>query len=139
MTCIIVFYMSSLLNICYCHFRIFNKSRFCDPIDYESIEDFDYWVMEDVEEDPSFLCYEEIDEDLLYDDTIVPKISRNLTEDTNEERSNEADVEAAISGIKGLALEAFQREQEDVDMFGPHAYQETHAFLNQDPPIFDNP
>ena len=57
----------------------------------------------------------------------MPKISRNLTEGTNEERCKEVEVEAAISGVKGLALEAFQQEQEDVDMFGPHAYQETHA------------
>ena len=53
--------------------------------------------MEDVEEDSSCLCYDEIDEDLLYNDTIVPKVSRNLVEGTNEERFIEAEVEAAIS------------------------------------------
>ena len=40
----------------------------------------------------------------------------------------QSEVQAISSGVKGLDLESFQ--QEDVDMFGPHAYQETHVWLN---------
>jgi len=54
-----------------------NKKACMDPIDYESIEKIEYWVIE--EDSPSDLDYEEL-EKILYDDQACPIIDVNQDE-----------------------------------------------------------
>lgn len=51
--------------------RLHRKKRSCDPIDYESIDKFDFWVMEDEPEPEPDFANEEI-ESLIYHDNSIP-------------------------------------------------------------------
>ncbi|XP_054817833.1 uncharacterized protein LOC129317546 [Prosopis cineraria] len=113
--------------------RVYNKKRSFDPIDYESIGDIEYWIMED--EDSPTLNYDEIEEAMLYDDTIIPQVSINQDEGNNEGGGNEVSSGGGCSIIEGLDLRSFA--QEDVETYSYDDLRETHAWLNQDPPIFD--
>ncbi|XP_028797573.1 uncharacterized protein LOC114753072 [Neltuma alba] len=62
---------------------VFNKKRSFDPIDYESIGDIEYWIMED-EDDSSCFCYDEIEEDIIYDDTTILRAFVNQVEDVKK-------------------------------------------------------
>ncbi|XP_054781961.1 uncharacterized protein LOC129289181 [Prosopis cineraria] len=112
--------------------RVANKKKALDPVDYESIDQIDYWVIE--EDDCSLLNIDDIERDLIYDDTILSKaIIHQEDEEDNEQRDNVAYGEA----IGGLDLQLLSQEDvnsfsEDVDTFEP-----AHAWINQDPPIFD--
>lgn len=55
--------------------RVINKKRCFDPIDYESIEENEFWVME--EDDSPLLDYDEL-ENMLYDDQAIPNNAENL-------------------------------------------------------------
>lgn len=55
--------------------RMMSKKRSFDPIDYESIEDNEFWVME--EDDSPLLDYDEL-EKMLYDDQAIPNNVDNL-------------------------------------------------------------
>ncbi|XP_054782036.1 uncharacterized protein LOC129289284 [Prosopis cineraria] len=114
--------------------RVANKKKALDPVDYESIDQIDYWVME--EDDCSLLNIDNIERDLIYDDTVLPKaIIHQEDEEDNEQKGNVAHGEA----IGGLDLQLFS--QEDVDSFSEDvdAFEPAHAWINQDPPIFDKP
>ncbi|XP_054801457.1 uncharacterized protein LOC129305454 [Prosopis cineraria] len=114
--------------------RVANKKKTLDPVDYESIDQIDYWIME--EDDCSLLNIDNIEQDLIYDDTVLPKaIIHQEDEEDNEQRGNVTHGEA----IGGLDLQLFS--QEDVDSFSEDvdAFEPAHAWINQDPPIFDKP
>ncbi|XP_054797523.1 uncharacterized protein LOC129302636 [Prosopis cineraria] len=111
---------------------VYNKKRSFDPIDYESIGDIEYWIMED-EDSPTF-NYDEIEEAMLYDDTIIPQVSINQDEGNNEGGGNEVPSGGGCSIIEGLDLRSFAQ---DVETYNYDDLRETHAWLNQDPPIFD--
>ncbi|XP_054785900.1 uncharacterized protein LOC129292358 [Prosopis cineraria] len=90
-------------------------------------------IMED--EDSPTLNYDEIEEAMLYDDTIIPQVSINQDEGNNEGGGNEVSSGSGCSIIEGLDLRSFA--QEDVETYNDDDLRETHAWLNQDPPIFD--
>ncbi|XP_054816866.1 uncharacterized protein LOC129316465 [Prosopis cineraria] len=99
-----------------------NKKKALDPVDYESIDKIEYWVME--EDDCSLLNIDEIERDLIYDDTVLSKaIVHQEYEEDNQQRGNVADGEA----IGGLDLQLFS--QEDVDSFSKDvdAFEPAHA------------
>ena len=52
-------------------FRAFNKNRAYDPIDYESIDNIEYWIME--EDNSPILDYDDI-ENMLYNEESIPKV-----------------------------------------------------------------
>ncbi|XP_054820636.1 uncharacterized protein LOC129319559 [Prosopis cineraria] len=114
--------------------RVANKKKALNPVDYESIDQIDYSVME--EDDCSLLNIDDIERDLIDDDTVLPKaIIHQEDEEDNEQRGNVAHGEA----IGGLDLQLFS--QEDVNSFSEDidAFEPAHAWINQDPPIFDKP
>lgn len=56
-----------------CFFRVVNKRKTFDPVDYESIDKIEYWITEEVDSPPlATLCAEDIEEDIIYDDTTLP-------------------------------------------------------------------
>ena len=60
-TYILIFY--------YCHvfFRVVNKKKTFDPVDYESIDKTEFWIAEEVESPPLVtLSAEEIQDDIIY-------------------------------------------------------------------------
>ncbi|XP_054797602.1 uncharacterized protein LOC129302737 [Prosopis cineraria] len=114
--------------------QVANKKKALDLVDYESIDQIDYWVME--EDDCSLLNIDDIEQDLIYDDTVLPKaIIHQEDEEDNKQRGNVAHGEA----ISGLDLQLFS--QKDIDSFSEDvdAFEPTHAWINQNPPIFDKP
>ncbi|XP_028788807.1 uncharacterized protein LOC114744828 [Neltuma alba] len=124
---------------------VVNKNKTFDPIDYESIDNIEYWITEEVDSPPlSTFRADEIEEDIIYDDTTLPMPNVFINEEDNyEERGNEAQVEDRCFDIgvgAGVNLGSFS--QQDIDSHSaeaadPDAFLETHAWLNQDPPIFD--
>lgn len=116
--------------------RAFNKNRAYDPIDYESIDDIEFWIMEEEHTSATpILDYKEI-ESLLYNEESIPKVGLDKDEDINRE--------ARTKGVEdgGLNLDSFPREDVDtysgdVDPFVYGLRGETHAWLNQDAPMFD--
>ena len=55
--------------------RVINKKRWFDPIEYESIEENEFWVME--EDDSPLLDYDKL-ENMLYDDQAISNNAENL-------------------------------------------------------------
>ncbi|KAF7814776.1 uncharacterized protein G2W53_028745 [Senna tora] len=60
-----------------------NKKRNCDPIDYESIENIEFWITD--EDTSPFLDYDEL-ENMIYDEQAVPKIA--IEEDNAHQNNN---------------------------------------------------
>ncbi|XP_028785362.1 uncharacterized protein LOC114741275 [Neltuma alba] len=125
--------------------RVVNKNKTFDPIDYESIDKIEYWITEEVDSPPlSTFRADEIEEDIIYDDTTLPMPNVFINEEDNyEERGNEAQVEDRCfdTGV-GAGVDLGSFSQQDIDSHSaeaadPDAFLETHAWLNQDPPIFD--
>ncbi|XP_028782171.1 uncharacterized protein LOC114738298 [Neltuma alba] len=125
--------------------RVVNKNKTFDPIDYESIDKIEYWITEEVDSPPlSTFRADEIEEDIIYDDTTLPMPNVFINEEDNyEERGNEAQVEYRCfdTGV-GAGVDLGSFSQQDIDSHSaeaadPDAFLETHAWLNQDPPIFD--
>ncbi|XP_054782766.1 uncharacterized protein LOC129290084 [Prosopis cineraria] len=113
---------------------LFNLAFLYDKENFSRKPEIDYWVME--EDDCSLLNIDDIEQDLIYDDTVLPKaIIHQEDEEDNEQRGNVAHGEA----IGGLDLQLFS--QEDVDSFSEDvdAFEPAHAWINQDLPIFDKP
>ncbi|XP_028799495.1 uncharacterized protein LOC114754824 [Neltuma alba] len=125
--------------------RVVNKNKTFDPIDYESIDKIEYWITEEVDSPPlSTLRADEIEEDIIYDDTTLPMPKGFISEEDNyEERGNKAQVKDGCFGIEvGVGVDLGSFSQEDIDSHSaeatnPDAFLETHAWLNQDPSIFD--
>ncbi|XP_028781745.1 uncharacterized protein LOC114737910 [Neltuma alba] len=124
---------------------VVNKNKTSNPIDHESIDKIEYWIIEEVDSPPlSTLRADEIEEDIIYDNTTLPMPIGFINEEDNyEERGNEAQVKDGCFGIRvGVGVDLGSFSQEDIDSHSakaadPDAFLETHAWLNQDPPIFD--
>ncbi|KAF7839418.1 hypothetical protein G2W53_007900 [Senna tora] len=52
--------------------RVTNKRKNFDPIDYESIDQFDYWITE--EDNFPLLDYDEL-QNMLYNQDAIPRIT----------------------------------------------------------------
>lgn len=52
--------------------RVANKKKNFDPIDYESIDQIDYWITE--EDNSPLLDYDEL-QNMLYNQDAIPKIT----------------------------------------------------------------
>lgn len=59
--------------------RVFNKSRAYDPIDYESINDIEFWIMEKETSTTPILDYTEM-ENILYNEDSIPKFGLDKDE-----------------------------------------------------------
>ena len=159
-------------------FRVVNKRKTFDPIDFESIDKVEYWIAEEVDSPPLVtLSAEEIQDDIIYDDITLPIPKDSIIEDGGmflilyvsffkiyvtifnnmacymfyidlyEEQGNEVQLQAKDGigrsdiGVGGSDLKSFSQEDvdpepdsSDDDDDDANAYQETHAWLNQDPP-----
>ena len=63
--------------------RSFNKKRAHDPIDYESIYDIEFWIMEEDTNDTSIIDFNEI-ETLLYNGKSIHTVGLDNEQGENE-------------------------------------------------------
>ncbi|KAF1862826.1 hypothetical protein Lal_00040094 [Lupinus albus] len=102
-----------LNDLVYVHYNLglkdreVNKRRTLDPVDYESMENIEFWITEEEEEETPLIDYDEIEKMFYYD---LPNPILDLTKD------DEGMVEGQNITIDGeLNLDFFP--QEDVDSY----------------------
>ncbi|XP_054822674.1 uncharacterized protein LOC129320986 isoform X1 [Prosopis cineraria] len=140
--------------------RVANKRKATDPVDFESIDKIEYWVME--EDDPSLLHADEIEGDLLYDEQTLP---RAIISQQEEEGLNLNFLESFITCChfyyiapnnaliwfdyfdvfvyeddqqrvnvaegEGIDLGSFGQEDDDSYNSDADAFEPNHAWINQ--------
>ncbi|KAF1866008.1 hypothetical protein Lal_00041706 [Lupinus albus] len=102
-----------LNDLVYVHYNLglkdreVNKKRTLDPVDYESMENIEFWITEEEEEETPLIDYDEIEKMFYYD------LSNPILDLTKDDEGMVEGQNITIDG--GLNLDSFP--QEDVDSY----------------------